>query len=90
MLMSPETAPVMMFVTLASGVVVFILIMFLPAVFKLTNPKDSGSRKITDEAFDSVFQTKLASLEKGEETRPDRTLVKKLASVLSVLPDLES
>jgi len=90
MLMSPETTPVMMLVTLASGVVVFILVIFLPAVFKSTNPKDSGSREVTHELFDSVFQTKLVSLENCEETRPDRTLVEKLATVLSVLPDLES
>jgi len=90
MLMNPDTTPVMMFVTLASGVVVFILIMFLPAIFELTNPKDSGPRKITDEAFDAVFQMKIPSLERSEETRPDQTLVKKVASALSVLPDLES
>lgn len=90
MLMSPDTTPVMMFVALASGVVVFILVMFLPAIFELTNPKDSGPRKITDEAFDAVLQMEIHSLERSEETRPDQTLVKKVASALSVLPDLES
>jgi len=90
MLMNPDTTPVMMFVTLASGVVVFILVMFLPAIFELTNPKDSGPRKITDEAFDAVLQMEIHSLERSEETRPDQTLVKKMASALSVLPDLES
>ena len=90
MLMSPDTTPVMMFVALASGVVVFILVMFLPALFELRNPKDSGPRKILEEALDAVSQMKILSLEKSEEILPDQTLVKKIANVLSVLPDLES
>jgi len=32
----------------------------------------------------------MVSLERGEEKRADQALVKKVASVLSVLPDLES
>jgi hypothetical protein len=90
MLMSPDPTSVMMFVTLASGVVVFILVMFLPALFELRNPKDSGPRKLLDESLDAVSQMKIASLERGEETLADPALVKKVASVLSVLPDLES
>jgi hypothetical protein len=90
MLMSPDTTPVMMFITLASGVVVFILVMFLPALFELRNPEDSGPRKIMDGASEALSQMKISSLERGEETQVDRALVKKIASVLSVLPDLES
>jgi hypothetical protein len=90
MLMSPDTTPVMMFIALASGVVVFILVMFLPALFELRNPKDSGPRKIMDGALEALSQMKIASLERGEETQVDQALVKKVASVLSVLPDLES
>jgi len=90
MLMSPDTTPVMMFIALASGVVVFILVMFLPALFELRNPKDSGPRKIMDGASEALSQMKISSLERGEETQVDRALVKKIASVLSVLPDLES
>jgi hypothetical protein len=90
MLMSLDTTPVMMFVALASGVVVFVLVMFLPALFELKNPKDSGPRKIMDDALDAVSQMKIVSLERGEETQVDQALVKKMASVLSVLPDLES
>lgn len=88
--MSLDTTPVMMFVALASGVVVFVLVMFLPALFELKNPKDSGPRKIMDEALDAVSQMKIVSLERGEEIQVDQALVKKMASVLSVLPDLES
>jgi hypothetical protein len=62
----------------------------LPALFELRNPKDSGPRKILEEALDAVSQMKIISLEKSEEILPDQTLVKKVASVLSVLPDLES
>ena len=90
MLMSLDTTPVMMFVALASGVVVFVLVMFLPALFELKNPKDSGPRKIMDDALDAVSQMKIVSLERGEEIQVDQALVKKMASVLSVLPDLES
>jgi hypothetical protein len=90
MLMSLDTTPVMMFVALASGVVVFVLVMFLPALFELKNPKDSGPRKIMDDALDAVSQMKIVSLERGEEIEVDQALVKKMASVLSVLPDLES
>jgi hypothetical protein len=90
MLMSLDTTPVMTFVALASGVVVFVLVMFLPALFELKNPKDSGPRKIMDEALDAVSQMKIVSLERGEEIQVDQALVKKMASVLSVLPDLES
>jgi hypothetical protein len=90
MLMSLDTTPVMMFVALASGVVVFVLVMFLPALFELKNPKDSGPRKIVDDALDAVSQMKIVSLERDEETQVDQALVKKMASVLSVLPDLES
>ena len=88
--MSLDTTPVMMFVALASGVVVFVLVMFLPALFELKNPKDSGPRKIMDDALDAVSQMKIVSLERGEEIQVDQALVKKMASVLSVLPDLES
>ena len=90
MLMSPDTTPVMMFAALASGVLVFILVLFLPALFELRNPKDSGPRKIMDEALDAVSQMNMVSLERGEEKQVDQALVKKVASVLSVLPDLES
>jgi hypothetical protein len=90
MLMSLDTTPVMMFVALASGVVVFVLVMFLPALFELKNPKDSGPRKIMDDALDAVSQMKIVSLERGEEIQVDQALVKKMASVLSVLQDLES
>jgi hypothetical protein len=43
-----------------------------------------------DDALDAVSQMKIVSLERGEETHVDQALVKKMASVLSVLPDLES
>jgi hypothetical protein len=90
MLMSADTTPLMMFIALVSGVAVFILILFLPALFELRNPKDSGPRKMIDGALETVSHMEIASLERGEETQVDEVLVRKVASLLSALPDLES
>ena len=85
-----ETTSTMMFIALASGLVGFILIMFLPALFELRNPKDSGPRRITDEVDGIMSQAKMASLEKSEEIQLDQAIIKKIASIISILQDLES
>ena len=78
------------FVALAFGVVIFILLMFLPALLELRKPRDAGPRKIMDDIIIGEWQMKIASIEKSEEIEIDQALVKKMANVLSVLPNLET
>jgi len=78
------------FVALAFGVVIFILLMFLPALVELRKPRDAGPRKIMDDVIIGESQMKIASIEKSEEIEIDQALVKKMANVLSVLPNLET
>ena len=76
------------FITLAFGVVVFVLIMFLPAVLELKKPRDSGPRKIIDDA--DAASMKITSMEKAEEIQVDEALIKRVADVLAILPNLET
>jgi hypothetical protein len=78
------------FVALAFGIVIFILLMFLPALLELRKPRDAGPRKIMDDIIIGESQMKIASIEKSEEIEIDQALVKKMANVLSVLPNLET
>lgn len=78
------------FVALAFGVVIFILLMFLPALLELRKPKDAGPRKIMEDIITSESQMKIASIERAEEIEIDQVLIKKMANVLSVLPNLET
>jgi hypothetical protein len=78
------------FVALAFGVVIFILLMFLPALVELRKPRDAGPRKIMDDVIIGESQMKIASIEKSEEIEIDQALFKKMANVLSVLPNLET
>ena len=85
-----ENLALTMFVALAFGVVIFILLMFLPALVELRKPRDAGPRKIMDDVIIGESQMKIASMEKSEEIEIDQALVKKMANVLSVLPNLET
>jgi hypothetical protein len=78
------------FVALAFGVVIFILLMFLPALLELRKPRDAGPRKIMNDVATCESQMKIASMERAEEIEVDQALVKKMANVLSVLPNLET
>jgi len=78
------------FITLFSGVVIFILIMFLPVLLELTKPRDSGPRKIEENGALNKYPLQLVSMEKTEEFKADLALVRKVASILSVLPNLEA
>ena len=78
------------FVTLFCGVVIFILVMFLPAFLELRRPKDSGPRRIDENVLLSKYPVELAPLERGEETKPDLAVLNKIANILSVLPNLET
>jgi hypothetical protein len=78
------------FIMLFSGVVIFILIMFLPAFLELRRPNDSGPRRIGENAAPDRHKMQLASLERTERYEVDQAVLKKVASILSVLPNLET
>jgi hypothetical protein len=77
------------FITLFFGVVIFILVMFLPAFLELRKPKDAGPRRIEEKVVSSKYQVQLASIERSEDTKADLAVIKKVANILSVLPNLE-
>ena len=85
MLVDPSQLP---FVTLFCGVVIFILVMFLPALLELRKPRDAGPRKIEGNVV-SRYRVQLAAIERSEEFEADLVVMKKVASILSVLPNLE-
>ena len=89
--MFPNPTPTM-FIMLILGVSIFILIMLLPAFFELKMPKDAGPRVIMDNILLVQHQTRkitlMVNLEDGQKF--DQTLAKKIADIISVLPNLES
>lgn len=78
------------FITILFGVVIFILVMFLPAFLELRRPKDSGPRRIEENVVPSKYPVELASLERSEEIKPDLAVIKKIANILSALPNMET
>jgi hypothetical protein len=78
------------FITLILGVSTFIFIMFLPALFELKKHKDAGPRLIMNDA--PIMQTKMKAVlivNVEEEYGFDQMLVKKMADVMAVLPNIE-
>lgn len=75
------------FVMVILGVSTFILVMFLPALLELKNPKDPGPRRITKEASVWKVETNLASMER--DFKVDQALIKKISEIIAVLPNLE-
>ena len=78
------------FIMLILGVSTFIFIMFLPALFELKKHKDAGPRLIMNDA--PVMQTKMkavliVNVEEGFGF--DQMLVKKMADVMAILPNIE-
>jgi hypothetical protein len=72
------------------GVSTFIFIMLLPALLELKRPQDAGPRMITDDAY--FIQPKIRSMliaNVEEEQRFDQILIKKIADIIAVLPNLE-
>ena len=78
------------FITLFFGVVMFILVMFLPAFLELRKPRDAGPRRIEGNVVSSKYQVQLASIERPEENEADLALIKRIVNILSVLPNLET
>jgi hypothetical protein len=73
------------------GASAFIFIMLLPAILELKKPKDAGPRKIMEDADIPRSLTQLAMLERtGGKIELDQTALKKLADIISVLPNLET
>jgi hypothetical protein len=80
------------FIMLIFGVSTFIFIMFLPALFELKKQKDAGPRLIMNDA--PVMQTRMRKtvqiVNVEEEHRFDQVLIKKMADVMAVLPNIEA
>jgi len=88
--MIPDATPTT-FGMLILGTSSFILIMLLPAILELKKPRDAGPRRIMDDAAMSQLGIVLASLEpKEEKMELDLAILKRLADVIAVLPNLEA
>lgn len=67
--------------------------MFLPALLELKKPKDAGPRMILNDVavlqqLQIVQKIPIANME--EDLRFDQTVVKKIANVIAMLPNLET
>ncbi len=76
------------------GVSVFIFIVLLPALLELKRPRDAGPRMIMGDAiitwrFQGRGNMLLASIEE-EKLGFDQTIVKRIADIIAVLPNLEA
>jgi len=77
-------------VMLILGVSTFIVFMLLPALLELKRPKDAGPRMIADNISFTRPEIKRILLQSvDEEQRFDQMLVKKIADIIAVLPNLE-
>jgi hypothetical protein len=82
----------MTFIMFILGVFIFMLIMLLPALLELKKPRDAGPRVIMDNVLLVHPRTRKTTLMVNleEEQKFDQTITKKIADVISVLPNLES
>jgi hypothetical protein len=70
------------------GVSAFIFITLLPALLELKKPKYAGPRKIMNDTDIPKSLSQMAVLEKTEERiEQDQTVFKKIADIISVLPN---
>ena len=78
------------FAELVLGVSVFIFIMLLPALLELKKPSDAGPRMIMDYVGSVQLPLQIAALEESED-KPnlDKAILKKVADLIAVLPNLE-
>jgi len=91
--MIPNQTPTTL-IMLLFGVSVFIFVMLLPALLELKKPKDAGPRMIMDDIIITQHLQQrgiipLASIEE-EKFGTDLTIVKKIADIIAVLPNLET
>lgn len=78
------------FVTIFFGVATFIFIMFLPAFLELKKPRDSEAKRTGESLVSDKREVQLASIEQSEEIETDLTLIERMSTVLSALPNLEA
>ena len=74
------------------GVLTFSIIMLLPALLELKKPKDSGPRKIMDDAYITHYRMAGAVLmikNLEEDYRFDQKPTGKIMDIIAVLPNLE-
>jgi|YelNatPaOPRAMG01_1025707.scaffolds.fasta_scaffold18544_6 hypothetical protein len=76
------------------GVITFIVIMLLPALFELKRPKDAGPRIIMDDVIIMQYLSKrrilpLQSIEE-EKLGLDQAIIKKITDIIAFLPNLEA
>jgi len=87
--MDPNPTSVIMLVIGAST---FIFVMLLPALLELKRPRDAGPRRIITEPSISHLTLKgslsISNIE--EDTKINKALVKRLATIITVLPNLET
>lgn len=74
-------------ITLMATTAMTMLILFLPAFIELKKPKDGGPRMITHLDRANVSRISIANME--EEQSFDGALLMKIASLVSVIPNLE-
>ncbi len=83
--------PTSIIAVLVLGISILTLIMLLPAFLELKKPKDAGPRRIMDNIpgvqVGMMCAIPLASIE--EEQKFDKALIRPLANVLRILPNLE-
>jgi len=77
----------MTFTVLISGVALFILIMFLPALLELKKPRDAGPRIIMNNI---IAIPQLPIIMEEEKLVLDHALYQKIASIIAFLPNLEA
>ena len=88
--MIPNPTPTT-FIMLMLGVSTFIFIMLLPALLELKRPKDAGPRIIVDDAHFTQLKIRSMPIVNVEEEQGfDRILIKRIADVMAVLPNIEA
>lgn len=89
--MIPNPTPTT-FILLILGVSTFIFITLLPALLELKRPKDAGPRLIMNDVpvLPPQMRESILIVNVEEDYRFDQTLVKKIADIIAVLPNLEA
>ena len=89
--MIPNPTPTT-FIIMILGVLSFIFITLLPALLELKRPKDAGPRLIINDVpvLQPQMRESILIVNVEEDHRLDQTLVKKIADIIAVLPNLEA
>jgi len=89
--MIPNPTPTT-FIILILGVLSFIFVMLLPALLELKKPKDAGPSLLMYDVpvLQPQMRESILIVNVEEDHRFDQTLVKKIADIIAVLPNLEA